>query len=622
MNSLTTRDITQIIQDGVAEGVKAIYDHEVKSKSIPTNVTRKEFEGDYTVVVFPFTKAARKKPEQIGEDLGNYLVEHVETIESFNVVKGFLNLVVTDAYWTAFLQDILQNENYGQHAPNNERVMVEFSSPNTNKPLHLGHIRNILLGWSCSKILAAAGYDVIKTQIVNDRGIAVCKSMLAWHKFGNGETPTSTGIKGDHLVGKYYVKFDQALRAEYTEWQQTPEAKSIFDTKKKEGQDEATFFSAFKNNYFNEHSSLGKEAKEMLLKWEDGDKETKDLWSTMNGWVYGGFDETYKALGVDFDKLYYESGTYLLGRKTVEDGVEEGIFYRKPDNSIWIDLDASKLDHKLVLRSDGTSVYMTQDIGTAMMRYKDYKMDKMIHVVGDEQNYHFKVLFEIMKKLGVSYADGLYHLSYGMVDLPTGKMKSREGTVVDADDLIKEVKLEAAKSMQERSETTDLSDKEQEDINRKVGLAALKYFIVKVNPQKRMVFDPSESVDLQGQTGPYIQYSYVRINGVLNKAEKENIDLTLASNYKALEPAERELILQLREYPGLIAQAANSYDPSIIANYCYSLAKAYSRFWHDLSIFGADTPEAVAFRLQLSQMVGRVTKSGMDLLGIEMPHRM
>ncbi len=622
MNSLTTADITQIIQDGVMNGVKAIYDHEVKSDSIPTNVTRKEFEGDYTVVVFPFTKAARKKPEQIGEDLGKYLVEHVEAIEDFNVVKGFLNLVVTDDYWTAFFHDISKSKNYGQHPPKNERVMVEFSSPNTNKPLHLGHIRNILLGWSCAKILAAAGYEVIKTQIVNDRGIAVCKSMLAWHKFGNGETPESTGIKGDHLVGKYYVKFDQTLRAEYTEWQTSAEAKLVYKAKKKDGQEEAAFFSTFKNNYFNEFSNIGKEAKEMLLKWENGDKETKDLWTKMNDWVYGGFDETYEALGVDFDKLYYESGTYLLGKQTVEEGVDTGVFYRKPDNSIWIDLEESKLDHKLVLRSDGTSVYMTQDIGTAMMRYKDYQMDKMVHVVGDEQNYHFKVLFEIMKKLGVSYADGLYHLSYGMVDLPSGKMKSREGTVVDADDLIKEVKLEAEKSMNERSETSDLSREEQDDINRKVGLAALKYFIVKVNPQKRMVFDPSESVDLQGQTGPYIQYSYVRINGVLNKAEKESIDLSLASNYKILQAQEKELILQLREYPGLIAQAAKSYDPSIIANYCYSLAKAYSRFWHDLSIFGADTPEAIAFRLQLSQMVGKVLKSGMDLLGIEMPHRM
>ena len=548
------------------------------------------------------------------------MVEQVEQIESYNVIKGFLNLVVKDQYWIEFLQDINSQTNYGQQATNGEKVMVEFSSPNTNKPLHLGHIRNILLGWSTSRILEAAGYEVVRVQIVNDRGIAICKSMLAWEQFGEGETPNSSGIKSDHFVGKYYVLFEKKFQEEYKKWQQSEQGQAILNDKQKEGQDEAAFFKAYKNTYFNEYSELGKEAKAMLLKWEEGEETTIALWKKMNNWVYEGFDITYDNLGVHFDKLYYESDTYLLGKKTIEKGLESDIFYRKDDQSIWIDLEDAKLDHKLVLRSDGTSVYMTQDIGTAQLRYADYGVNKMVYVVADEQNYHFKVLFEIMKRLGEPYAEGMHHLSYGMVDLPSGRMKSREGTVVDADDLMAEVIEEARSNSSERGTLIDLSQEEQANIIRMIGLAALKYFIIRVNPQKRMTFDPKESVDMQGQTGPYIQNAYVRIQSVLRKAGEA--DLGEAKNYTTLEAQEKDIILQLFEFPNVIQTAAKDFDPSAVAAFCYDLAKSYHKFYHDLQILKAPTPEAKAFRLMLSTELANVLKFGMDLLGIEMPHKM
>ncbi len=516
--------ITQIIQEGVAKAVKSLYDHDFNATQIALSPTRKEFTGDFTVVVFPFTKIARKKPEAIGDELGNYIMKEVEEVQDFNVVKGFLNLVISDTYWTNLLQEIDAIENYGTHPSNGKKVMVEFSSPNTNKPLHLGHIRNILLGWSCAKILKANGYEVVRAQIVNDRGIAICKSMLAWQQFGNGETPESSQKKGDHMIGEYYVRFEQEFQKEYKVWQESDTGKAVFTEKGKENQDTTAFFKSYKNTYFNEYSSIGKAAKELLLKWEEGDAATRELWATMNSWVYAGFNKTYEALGVEFDKLYYESDTYLLGKDTITNGLEKGIFYQKEDQSIWIDLESAKLDHKLVLRSDGTSVYMTQDIGTAQLRYEDYGMNEMVYVVGNEQDYHFKALFAIMKKLGMPFADGLFHLSYGMVDLPTGRMKSREGTVVDADDLIKEVQIEAKKKMDENGAVNELSEAEQAVILRQTGLAALKFFILKVNPKKRMVFNPAESVDFQGNTGPYIQYNYVRISGALKKGEQSNVE--------------------------------------------------------------------------------------------------
>lgn len=613
-------NILDTIQQGVIRGVEALYQHEITPKQITLNSTRKEFDGDYTVVVFPFTRMAKKKPEQIGEELGRFLVEHVEEITNFNVIKGFLNLTVSDDYWQSFLFDMAAQSDYGRHPRNGQRVMVEFSSPNTNKPLHLGHIRNILLGWSTAQILEAAGYDVVRVQIVNDRGIAICKSMLAWQRFGEGSTPESTNTKSDHFVGKYYVLFEQKFQEEYRAWQQGPEGLAAYREKAKEDQDEIAFFKSFKNTYFNEHSALGAEAKDMLRQWEAGDPQTIALWKRMNNWVYEGFDITYDRLGVSFDKLYYESETYLLGKDAIEQGLQDGVFYQKEDGSVWIDLTDAKLDHKLVLRSDGTSVYMTQDIGTAQLRYQDFPVDKMVYVVADEQDYHFKVLFEIMKRLGAPYAEGMYHLSYGMVDLPTGKMKSREGTVVDADDLMHEVIEEARQNAQERGTLTEVTAEEQSAIIRQVGLAALKFFIIKVQPRKRMTFDPKESVDMQGQTGPYVQNAYVRIQSVLRKAG--SWDLAFAKKYQQLETAEKDLIANLFAFPEVIRLAAEEYDPSTVANFCFDLAKAYHRFYHDYSILRAESEEAKAFRLVLSQGIAQVLQQGMYLLGIDMPARM
>ncbi|HFB99344.1 MAG TPA: arginine--tRNA ligase [Phaeodactylibacter sp.] len=611
--------ITEIIKKGTAHAVKELYDHEVNPSNVNINVTRKEFDGDYSVVVFPYTKIARKKPEQIGEEIGQYLVAKNKDLTSFNVIKGFLNLEVSDDYWKQYLAEVAQKNSFKKPF-HGEKIMIEFSSPNTNKPLHLGHIRNILLGWSCSKIYDALGYESIKVQIVNDRGIAICKSMLAWEKFGNGATPESTGIKGDHFVGKWYVEFETAFQAEYKLWQKTINGQFIFATQKKKGQTEEDFFKSFKNTYFNQYSQLGKEAKAMLLKWEDKDEAVRHLWNKMNGWVYEGFEVTYKNLGVEFDKLYFESDTYLLGKDMIDKGLADGVFYKKEDNSVWIDLESAKLDHKLVLRSDGTSVYMTQDMGTAAQRFEDFGAKKMGYVVADEQNYHFKVLFEIMKRMGVSYADGLFHLSYGMIDLTTGKMKSREGTIVDADDLMKEVIDAARANAVERGDLADLTEAEKEEIFRKIGLAALKFFIIKVNAQKRMVFDPEKSVDLQGDTGPYIQNAYVRIQSVLRKAGE--VDVSIAKNYQSLQKTERDLVGQIYRLDDMVKLAADNFDPSFLASYCYDLAKNYHRFYHDCRIIKAESEEAKAFRIQLSEVVGKVIGFGMELLGIEMPERM
>lgn len=613
-------NITSIIQQGVIEAIQELYGAMVASETVQITATRKDFEGDYTVVTFPFTKLSGKKPEEIGVELGDFLVERIPHVSGYNIVKGFLNLVISDQFWLDFLHAIYENENYGSQLPSGEKALVEFSSPNTNKPLHLGHIRNILLGWSTYKILEASGLEVTRVQIVNDRGIAICKSMLTWQKFAEGATPESTGIKSDHFVGRWYVLFEQKFQEEYKAWQ-AGEGAAVFAAKGKEGQDESEFFKGFKNTYFNEYSQLGKEAKEMLLRWEAGDEATLALWRQMNSWVYAGFTETYNSLGVVFDKLYFESETYLLGKDTVEQGLRSEVFYQKPDGSVWIDLEDAGLDHKVVLRSDGTSVYITQDIGTAQLRYHDFGVSRMIYVVADEQNYHFQVLFEIMKRLDEPYAAGLHHLSYGMVDLPSGKMKSREGTVVDADDLIAEVIGEARKDSSERDSLADLPVEEQNATIQKIGLAALKFHIIKVHPKKRMTFDPKESVDLQGQTGPYIQNAYVRIRSVIRKAEQLG-SLAAAAEYAQTEPAEKELLAQLYAFPDVIETAAKEYDPSHVAAFCYNLAKLYHKFYHDHSILGAANEPARDFRLMLSIATANVLRKGMDLLGIEMPDRM
>lgn len=613
-------NIVEVIQDQVIKGVKALYGADVAAEQAVVSPTRKEFEGNYTVVVFPFTRVAKKKPEIIGAELGEYLVKEVAELESFNVIKGFLNLVVADSYWAQLVDDIYEKTDYGIQPRNGRKVMVEFSSPNTNKPLHLGHIRNILLGWSAYKILEAVGYDVVRVQIVNDRGIAICKSMLAWKRFADGATPESTGMKSDHFVGHYYVKFEQEFRAEYAAWQDTEEAEKVYKAEKKEEQSAAAFFKAYKDKYFNQYSKLGGAAKEMLLKWEANDPETRALWQRMNQWVYDGFNETYEKLGVTFDKLYYESETYLLGKQLVDKGLNSGTFYKKEDGSVWADLEDAKLDHKTILRSDGTSLYVTQDFGTAHQRYEDFGVEKMIYVVADEQNYHFQVLFEILKRLDEPYADGLYHLSYGMVDLPSGRMKSREGTVVDADDLVAEVIQEAKANSAERDTTAELSEAARNDIIRKIALAALKYFIIKVHPKKRMVFDPKESVDLRGQTGPYIQNAYVRIQSVVRNAGQ--FDLGEASVYTNLNEEERELSQLLFSFPQLIQTAADEMDPSHVAAFSYDLAKAYHKFYHEHSILSAESDAARAYRLKLSMAVSNTLRTGMDLLGIEMPERM
>lgn len=590
--------IEDIISQGVSEAVKALYDLDFPADKIVPSATRKEFEGNLTVMVFPFVKAARKAPEAVAAEIGEWLTANVEAIESTNAVKGFLNISVSPGYWLGQLHDIAADPEFG-FTPVTEAsdlVMVEYSSPNTNKPLHLGHVRNNLLGYSLACILSANGHRVVKTNIVNDRGIHICKSMLAWLKWGEGATPESTGKKGDHLIGDFYVAFDKHYREEL---------RSIMETEnctKEEAEAK---------------SSLMAEAREMLRRWEAGDPEVRSLWQTMNSWVYAGFDETYRRLGVGFDKIYYESDTYLEGKDLVLGGIEKGIMYRREDGSVWADLTGDGLDHKLLLRSDGTSVYMTQDIGTAKLRYQDFPIDKMIYVVGNEQNYHFQVLALLLDKLGFKWGRDLTHFSYGMVELPEGKMKSREGTVVDADDLLDKMVSDAAEASAERFK--DMDPAEAAEVSRKVGLGALKYFLLKVDPRKNMLFNPKESIDFNGNTGPFLQYTYARIQSVLRRAEGFD-----PASTPAAVPNEKEstLIQKVADFPSVVSEAGRSYSPALIANYAYDLAKEYNQFYHDYSILREENADVRDLRLLLSYVVARTLKAAVGLLGIEMPERM
>ena len=600
----------QIVATAIA-AVKELYGQEVPEKMVQLQKTRSEFEGNLTLVVFPFLKISHKKPEDTAQDLGAYIKENCEAIAAFNVVKGFLNLVIDKKAWLGLLNEMNANEKFGEKpvTENSPLVMIEYSSPNTNKPLHLGHVRNNLLGWSLAQIMEANGNKVVKTNIVNDRGIHICKSMLAWLKYGNGETPETSGKKGDHLIGDYYVAFDKHYREE---------VKTLKAQYMAEGMDEEAAEKKAK-----EESPLIKEAHEMLVKWEQNDPEVRALWKKMNDWVYAGFDETYKALGVGFDKIYYESNTYLVGKKKVEEGLAKGLFFRKDDNSVWADLTGEGLDQKLLLRSDGTSVYMTQDIGTAEMRFNDFPIDKMIYVVGNEQNYHFQVLSILLDRLGFKWGKELVHFSYGMVELPNGKMKSREGTVVDADDLIAAMIGDAKQTSEELGKFKDMSEEERNEIARIVGMGALKYFILKVDARKNMLFNPEESIDFNGNTGPFIQYTYARIRSILRKAQAEGIAVPaqLGDNMP-LNEKEIELIQKLNEFGAAVEQAGKDYSPSGIANYCYELTKAFNQFYHDYSILGADTEDEKIVRLVLAQNVGKTLKNGMALLGIEVPERM
>ena len=603
--------IEQQIINAALAAVKELYGQEVPEKMVQLQKTKKEFEGNLTLVVFPFLKISRKKPDETAREIGEYIKQNCEAIADFNAVGGFLNLVIDKKAWLGLLNEMNQNEKFGEKPVTEASplVMIEYSSPNTNKPLHLGHVRNNLLGWSLAQIMEANGNRVVKTNIVNDRGIHICKSMLAWLKFGNGETPETSGKKGDHLIGDYYVAFDKHYRAEVTELK----AKFVA-----EGMDEEQAEKKAK-----EESPLIKEAHEMLVKWEQNDPEVRALWKKMNDWVYAGFDETYKALGVGFDKIYYESNTYLVGKKKVEEGLAKGLFFRKDDNSVWADLTDEGLDQKLLLRSDGTSVYMTQDIGTAEMRFNDFPIDKMIYVVGNEQNYHFQVLSILLDRLGFKWGKELVHFSYGMVELPNGKMKSREGTVVDADDLIAAMVADAKQTSEELGKFKDMSEEERNEIARIVGLGALKYFILKVDARKNMLFNPEESIDFNGNTGPFIQYTYARIRSILRKAQAEGINIpTTLADTMPLNEKEIELIQKLNEFGAAVEQAGKDYSPSGIANYCYELTKAFNQFYHDYSILGADTEEEKVVRLVLAQNVGKTLKNGMALLGIEVPERM
>ena len=596
-------NIETILTESIVEALKSLYGQEVAPEKIQLQKTRKEFEGDFTLVVFPFLQLSRKKPEETAGEIGAQLAATQPVIASYNVVKGFLNLAIAPSYWIGLLQEIDLAPNWGkvEADENSPLVMVEYSSPNTNKPLHLGHIRNNLLGYALSNIIAANGNRVVKTNIVNDRGIHICKSMLAWQKWGEGETPASSGKKGDHLIGDYYVAFDKHYKAEL--------ASLMAGGMTKEEAEAA--------------SPLMAEAREMLVKWEAGDKEVRSLWQTMNGWVYEGFDETYRKLGVGFDKIYYESDTYLVGKETVLEGLEKGVFYRRPDASVWADLSGDGLDEKLLLRSDGTSVYMTQDIGTAQLRFRDYPIDKMVYVVGNEQNYHFQVLSLLLDKLGFSWGKGLVHFSYGMVELPEGKMKSREGTVVDADDLMEEMIATARETSEELGgKLAGLSPEEAAEINRIIGLGALKYFMLKVDARKNMLFNPKESIDFNGNTGPFIQYTYARTRSIERKAAEAGVNTESTSAPAAVSEKECSLIRMLNEYPAVIRQAGSDYSPSGIAAYAYELAKEYNQFYHDYSILREEDADVKAFRIILTRNVGKVIKSAMNLLGIEVPERM
>ena len=596
------------IMSAAIEAVKALYGQDVPEKMVQLQKTRSEFEGNLTLVVFPFVKMARKSPEQTGQELGDYLVAHCEAVCSYNVVKGFLNLVIAPAAWLSMLADIDSDEHYGEKAADAQSplVMIEYSSPNTNKPLHLGHVRNNLLGWSLAQIMQANGNRVVKTNIVNDRGIHICKSMLAWLKWGNGETPESSGKKGDHLIGDYYVAFDKHYREEI----KTLAAQYVLNGLPVEQAEEKA----------KQEAPLIKEAHEMLVKWEQNDPEVRALWEKMNNWVYAGFDETYQKMGVSFDKIYYESQTYLKGKAKVEEGLAKGLFERHDDGSVWADLTDEGLDQKLLLRSDGTSVYMTQDIGTAEMRFQDYPIDKMIYVVGNEQNYHFQVLSILLDRLGFKWGKELTHFSYGMVELPNGKMKSREGTVVDADDLMELMVSDAYKTSMELGKFDDMTEEERREIARIVGMGALKYFILKVDARKNMLFNPEESIDFNGNTGPFIQYTYARIRSILRKADNQNSQFSILN--PQLSDKEIELIQKMSEYGAAVEQAGKDYSPSGIANYCYELTKVFNQFYHDYSILNEEDEQKRQVRLVIARNVAKVIKNGMSLLGIEVPERM
>ena len=604
-------NIISEINKAALEAVKALYGQDVPEKMVQVQKTKKEFEGSLTLVVFPFLKISKKKPEDTAAEIGEWMKQNCKAVADYNVVKGFLNIVIDTAAWIGMLNDINADEHYGekQATEDSPLVMIEYSSPNTNKPLHLGHVRNNLLGWSLAQIMAANGNKGVKTNIVNDRGIHICKSMLAWQKWGNGVTPETSGMKGDHLIGDFYVAFDKHYREE------VKELKAKFVA---EGMDEETAEKKAKDE-----APLIKEAHEMLVKWEQGDKDVRDLWQKMNSWVYAGFDETYKNLGVGFDKIYYESDTYLKGKAKVEEGLEKGLFERHEDNSVWADLTNEGLDQKLLLRSDGTSVYMTQDIGTAEMRFKDYPIDKMIYVVVNEQNYHFQVLSILLDRLGFKWGKELVHFSYGMVELPNGKMKSREGTVVDADDLIETMVADAKKTSEELGKFNDMTEEERNEIARIVGMGALKYFILKVDARKNMLFNPEESIDFNGNTGPFIQYTYARIRSILRKAAGQGVTIpdALADNMPLCQK-ETELIQKMDEFGAAVRQAGKDYSPSGIANYCYELTKDFNQFYHDYSILNADTEEEKVVRLVIAKNVAKTIKNGMALLGIEVPERM
>ena len=594
--------IEQQIISAAQAAVKALYGQDVPEKMVQLQKTRSEFEGNLTLVVFPFVKMARKSPEQTGQEIGQYLADNCEAVSKFNVVKGFLNLSIADTAWLQLLADIDKDDHYGERLADEKSplVMIEYSSPNTNKPLHLGHVRNNLLGWSLAQIMQANGNRVVKTNIVNDRGIHICKSMLAWLKWGNGETPESSGKKGDHLIGDYYVAFDKHYREE---------VKQLVA----QGMDE---------EQAKQEAPLIKEAHEMLVKWEQNDPEVRALWEKMNSWVYAGFDETYRKMGVSFDKIYYESQTYLKGKAKVEEGLAKGLFERHDDNSVWADLTNEGLDQKLLLRSDGTSVYMTQDIGTAEMRFQDYPIDKMIYVVGNEQNYHFQVLSILLDRLGFKWGKELVHFSYGMVELPNGKMKSREGTVVDADDLMELMVSDARRVSDEAGKNADMTEEEKQEIARIVGMGALKYFILKVDARKNMLFNPEESIDFNGNTGPFIQYTHARIRSILRKAESAEANSSLLTLHSSLEDKEVELIQKMSEYGAAVAQAGTDYSPSGIANYCYELTKVFNQFYHDYSILNEPDEQKRQTRLVIARNVAKILKNGMALLGIEVPERM
>ena len=596
--------IDNIISASTAQALKALYGVDVAADTIVPQTTKKEFEGNLTVVVFPFLRASKKSPEATATEIGDYLVEHCEAVKTYNVVKGFLNITIEPKFWlTVFAHlDLMKEYGFKEETPESPLVMIEYSSPNTNKPLHLGHIRNNLLGFSLSRILKANGNKVVKTNIVNDRGIHICKSMLAWQKWGNGDTPESVGKKGDHLIGDYYVAFDRHYKAEVTE---------LMEKNPNMTKEEAEAA-----------SPLMQQARDMLRRWEAGDEEIRSLWRTMNSWVYAGFDETYKRLGVDFDKIYYESETYLEGKEKVLEGLEKGIMYRKEDGSVWADLTDAGLDHKLLLRSDGTSVYMTQDIGTAKLRYQDYPIDKMIYVVGNEQNYHFQVLSLLLDRLGFKWGKDLVHFSYGMVELPEGKMKSREGTVVDADDLMDEMVENAKKTSEELGKLDGMPQEEADKIAEIIGLGALKYFILKVDPRKNMTFNPKESIDFNGNTGPFIQYTYARIQSVLRKAAEAGIERSFDPEKVTLGDKEIALIQRLADFADIVAEAGRNYSPALIANYAYDLVKEYNQFYHDYQIMRESDQNVRAFRLNLSEAVGNAVRRAFWMLGIDVPERM